>query len=82
MLAPLVVVSMVLALPLANFNSVDLRNQVTLTGEMVSGAEVSSLVPNVVTPSATTPRGDSIVTMFLLLGTGIVGLVGINRKKQ
>ena len=72
---PIFIVSLVLALPSSNDNAV------MILGLEKSGQDNRTALSGPLAQSDSSRISDSAIVVMLLFGTGVLGLVGINRKK-
>jgi len=80
---PIFIVSLVLALPLSNDSAVMILGPEN-SGQELSRSRVQVNHTALISPHAHSDSSripDSAIVAMLLFGTGVIGLVGINRKK-
>ena len=73
---PLFIVSLVLALPSSNDSAV------MILGLENSGQEIHAALSGSLAQFDSSRIPDSAIVAMLLFGSGVIGLVGINRKKR
>ena len=78
--APLVIASMVLALPLSTDDTLDSPRS-TISETVHAIVDQQALAPSVTDESNQANFPESASTVVMLLGASIIGLVAINRKK-